>query len=317
MNLDPTQITQIRDQMRQRIEAHIKAGPRWYEIHNQEGSDDEPARIRIYGIIGGGFFTKGVTAEDFVEELDQITASEIEVLINTRGGSSFDAVAIYNALRSHDAHITTKVEGVALSAGSIIVQAGDNRVMLGGTQMMIHKPWLLAIGDSDEMRKLAEILDVQDDIIAGIYTQRTGRPKDHWIGLMGEESWYNAEDTVKAGLADEVVEPSRQDSPPPPPDDDPDPEDHPKTYADQLRAVITAVEQVASETENVITFRSDQGKPPLSEEAVELHTALGDALTRLADAVEPADDTEPATNLDDIDQVYARLVEDDLEEEPV
>lgn len=317
MNLDPKQISQIRDQMRERIEAHIKAGPRWYEIHNQDGSDDEPARIRIYGIIGGGFFTKGVTAEDFVEELDQITASKIEVLINTRGGSAWDAVAIYNALRSHPAHITTKVEGVALSAGSIIVQAGDNRVMLGGTQMMIHKAWTLAIGDADEMRKVGEILDVQDDIIAGIYAQRTGKPKDHFAELMLEESWYNAEDTVSAGLADEVVEPSRQDTPPPPPDDDTDPEDRPKTFADQLRAVVTAVEQVADETENVITFRSDQGKPPLSEEAVELLGTLAEASTRLADAVQPADETEPPTALDDVDAVYARLVEDDLVEEPV
>ncbi|KKL69467.1 hypothetical protein LCGC14_2114630, partial [marine sediment metagenome] len=81
----------------------------WYEIDNR--SDDE-AVIYVYSEIG--YF--GATAEEFVAELKDITAPKITVRINSLGGSIFETIGIFNALRSHPAQITTQVDAVAASA---------------------------------------------------------------------------------------------------------------------------------------------------------------------------------------------------------
>ena len=103
--------------------AGLNTHDNWYEIDN---SADDEAIIYVYSEIG--YF--GATAEEFVAELKDITAPKITVRINSLGGSIFETIGIFNALRSHPAQITTQVDAVAASAASVIVQAGDNRVML-------------------------------------------------------------------------------------------------------------------------------------------------------------------------------------------
>jgi ATP-dependent protease ClpP protease subunit len=175
-------------------------------VQNRDGADG-PAVIRIYGIIDDWF---GISAEQVAAELEQITADEIEVQINSVGGSVFEGVAIFNALRAHPAKITTRVDGMAASIASVIVQAGDRRIMLTGSQMMIHEALAITIGNGEDHRKTGEILDVQTSIIAGIYAERSDTDADEWLALMAEETWFDHDGAVKAGLADEAVKPSRQ-----------------------------------------------------------------------------------------------------------
>lgn len=190
----------LRSKMRARIPRN--AG-RWYEIKNQAGPR---ATVRIYSEIG--FF--GVTAEDLAAELDDISAPEIEVQINSPGGDVFDGLAIFNSLRAHPARVTTRVDGIAASAASVIAQAGDHRVMLSSSQMMIHEAWGLAIGPASEMREFADLLDQQNDVLAALYADRAGRDADEMRSLMAAETWLTDQAAVDAGLADEVVTPDRK-----------------------------------------------------------------------------------------------------------
>ena len=251
-------------------------------IHNRIAADGlqvlnaagPKATIRIYDEIG--FF--GITAEDFARALDEVTADEIEVQISSLGGDVFDGVAIYNALRAHPASVTTRVDSMAASIASVIAQAGDRRVMLSGSQMMIHEAWGFAVGNSGEMRKLADILDKQTDVIAGIYSEVSGGDRDGFLGQMRAESWFDADEAVGAGLADEVVKPESRPA---------DRWSNQKRFTDQLAAAVAAVEGVVEDTENVVTFRSSQGKPPLSDEASDLVGRMVAALGRLSGAVAP------------------------------
>lgn len=176
----------------------------WYDIKNKAG-DDGPAEIRLFNEIS----FMGITAEDFIADLDGITASEINCRVNCKGGDVFDGIAIYNALRAHPAKITVTVEAIAASIASVIVQAADNRVMMTHSQMMIHDAWGVAVGDSTAMMELAELLDRQSDIIAGIYADRNGdgRAKPRFRNLMKDETWFTDEEAVAAGLADSVYNP--------------------------------------------------------------------------------------------------------------
>lgn len=174
-----------------------------YQIRNTAGDE---AVIRIYDEI----WWLGVNADDFVRDLQAVTASRIRVEINSPGGDVFDGIAIYNALRAHPAHITTRVDGVAASIASVIAQAGDHRVMLGAAQIMIHNAWGVTIGDTNDHEDMRVLLEQQDDIIAGIYAARSGRPRAHFRDLMAAETWLSDTRAVDEGLADEVLEPSRQ-----------------------------------------------------------------------------------------------------------
>lgn len=169
----------------------------WYRITNQAGG---PVVVDIFDEIG--FW--GVNAAAFQRELAQVNASEITVNLSSPGGEIFEGIAIYNALRSHPANVTIRVSALAASIASVIAQAGDRIVMLSGSQMMIHEGSGLCMGNAQDMQQMAELLDRQSDNIATIYAERAGGTPDEWRTRMRAETWFNAEEAVAAGLADEV-----------------------------------------------------------------------------------------------------------------
>lgn len=187
--------------LRDRMFALLPKSRSWYEIRNADS--DEKAVVRIYDEISWW----GVTAAELADEIATITAPEIEVQINSPGGDVFDGLAIYNALRLHPATITTRVDGLAASAASVIVQAGDRRVMVQSSQMMIHEAWGVAVGPADVMVEFAALLEQQNDVIADIYALRGEGDADHFKQLMAAETWLTDAATVELGLADEVYVP--------------------------------------------------------------------------------------------------------------
>lgn len=171
----------------------------WIDDETETGGNIS-ATLRIYGPIGGWF---GVDAEYFAYTLDELgDVDEIEVAINSGGGSAFEGIAIYNLLRAHPARITTRVDGLAASAASIIAQAGDDRVVMTGAQLMIHDPWMATVGDAAELRRSADQLDRMSDQLAEIYAERAGGDVHDWAAAMANETWYGAAEAVEFGLAD-------------------------------------------------------------------------------------------------------------------
>ncbi|MGH2689748.1 MAG: Clp protease ClpP, partial [Actinomycetota bacterium] len=104
----------------------------WYSVRNADG--DDRAVVDLYDVIGEW----GVTASEFVHELRGIDASVIELHINSPGGLIYDGLTIYNGLLDHPARVEAIVDGVAASAASWVLQAGDTRTMNRHTELMIH-----------------------------------------------------------------------------------------------------------------------------------------------------------------------------------
>lgn len=169
----------------------------WYRIVDLDGG----VELQIYDAIGGW----GVTAEEFVADLAEVTAPELTVRINSPGGEVFDATVIYNALMDHPAQVTCVVDGIAASAASVIAQAGDRVVMNRASQMMIHDASGLCIGNADDMLEMADLLDKLSGEIAGIYAARAGGDVAGWRARMRAETWMTGPEAVDLGLADEVV----------------------------------------------------------------------------------------------------------------
>lgn len=183
-----------------RNRAEVLNGKRdWFRIEAKSAGETD---VSIYDEIG--FF--GVTASQFTRELALISTPTINLHLNSPGGDVFDGIAIYNALKAHKATVNVVVDSIAASIASVIAMAGDTVTMSRGSMMMIHEPFALVIGDSREMRKAAESLDLMGDSIAEIYAARAGKTREDWRDAMAEETWYSADDAVKAGLADRVGE---------------------------------------------------------------------------------------------------------------
>ncbi len=164
------------------------------------------SEIRIDGPIGESFFQETTTAKQFVADLAKIKASEIDLFINSPGGSVMDANAISAALERHPATINVIIDGWALSAASLIVMSGDTVLIGERAMLMIHNPVLFANGDAASLRKTADVLDKIKSGMVGSYDKRMKIGHDAVSKAMDEETWYTAEEAVGAGLADSIVQ---------------------------------------------------------------------------------------------------------------
>ena len=146
----------------------------------------------------------GITAEDFRRELEGLSAATIHLRVNSPGGSVFDGMAIYNALREHPARVVTHVDGLAASMASIVALAGDEVRIAESAFLMVHEPWTITIGNADQLRKDAALLDKIGGTAAGIYAAKSGASLDDVHAWMADETWFTGQEAADAGLADVV-----------------------------------------------------------------------------------------------------------------
>lgn len=180
----------------------------WYVIRNEAGTDpmapDEVADVLVYDEIGGSF---GVSAKKFAEDVGKITAPQIHLRINSPGGSVFDALAIRATLIHHPALVTTFIDGLSASAATIVAMAGDEIVMMDGSQMMIHDASMTVDANPAEMAKALQFLERESDNIAEMYQKRAGGELADWRELMQAETWMFAQEAIEMGMADRTETP--------------------------------------------------------------------------------------------------------------
>lgn len=186
--------------------------PPWYTIRNAD--DPERAVVQLDGEIGWD-----VESSTFAKELRAITAPNIDLYINSPGGSAWDGYAIYNALVTHPATVTAHIVGVAASAASFVAMAADEIVAYRPSEMMIHDAagWVDVYGVLnpaelsrvvDELVQLKVALDQTSDEIAAIYARKAG--PDHgtaadWRARMTATTWYTPDTALAAGLVDRIA----------------------------------------------------------------------------------------------------------------
>lgn len=175
----------------------------WYTVRNaaEGGGPDDTTEIFIYESIGGWF---GIPVADFVKELNEVKTKKIDVRINSPGGSLFDSIAIYNALVKKNAYVTTYVDALAASGASIIAMAGDEIVMMVGSQMMIHDALGIEIGNEADFLEFADFLGKQSNNIASVYANQAGGTIEDWRAMMRAETWMFADEAVTLGLATRI-----------------------------------------------------------------------------------------------------------------
>lgn len=174
------------------------------EIRKAQG---DTTVIYIYDIIGQDWFGEGVTAKQFVRDIDAISTPKIDIRINSPGGDVFDGFAIYNAIARHEAETTAYIDGAAFSAAAYIPMGADQIKIAESAQMMIHNPWSIVLGEADDMRKEADILEKLGGDIADIMAARADADPGDVRAKMAAETWFSAQEAVEYGLADEISQP--------------------------------------------------------------------------------------------------------------
>ena len=131
----------------------------------------------------------------------------INLHINSPGGSVFEGIAIYNMLKQNPAHVNVYVDGLAASIASVIAMSGDAIFMPSNAMMMIHNPWTMAVGNAEELRKQADGLDQITKSSVQTYLAKAGDKldEDKLKELMDNETWLTSQEAVDYGLADEVL----------------------------------------------------------------------------------------------------------------
>lgn len=148
----------------------------------------------------------GVSAESVVKQIRASKASKIELRVNSPGGDVFGGRAIEAALRDTKAEVTAYIDGIAASAASFLVMGANEVVMHEGAMMMIHKAWSMAVGNADDMVKMAEVLGKVDETLITTYASKTGLERDEVEALLAAETYLTAQEAVEKKFADRVVE---------------------------------------------------------------------------------------------------------------
>ncbi len=158
----------------------------------------------IYDEIGGW----GITAKQFARDLKDLgKITQLNARIHSPGGDVFEGMAIYNILKNYPAHKVAHIDGLAASMASVIAMAFDEVVMPENAMMMVHKPWGGTMGDADDMRKYADLLDKVEGNLVGAYRDKTGMTDEQLHALLAEETWLTGREAVEKGFADTLTEP--------------------------------------------------------------------------------------------------------------
>lgn len=132
---------------------------------------------------------------------------QIELHINSPGGSVFDGFTLYNRLRQIDNQVTVHIDGMAGSIASVIAMAGDRVLISEAGSIMIHNSSIQTGGNKETLEKSAEVLQSIDELLIRIYQNKTGLRKREIIKLMQEEAVIFAKEALEMGFVDEITQP--------------------------------------------------------------------------------------------------------------
>lgn len=174
-----------------------------FEIKNMT---DVSADLYFYGDIVSDWWGAWQNEDQYPDAiknfLSQAEGKDLNVYVNSGGGSVFAGMAIYNMIKRHGEKNKVKVyvDGLAGSIASVIAFAGTEPPEIPSNAfLMIHKPWGAISGNADEMRKMADDLDKIQAGIMNVYEDHLaeGVTIDQVEALVDAETWLDGKEAAK------------------------------------------------------------------------------------------------------------------------
>ena len=180
---------------------------------------DDEAEITLYGDVMSRQPTDWwtgepepglyITPEGFMEDLAAVKdKGHITVKLNSCGGDLYTGIAIHNALKALSGEVNVVVEGIAASAASVIMCAGDTVTVYPGSLVMIHgvSVFLWDALNIQDMKQLMKGMDASERAVAEIYNAKTGIAVETLRSMMTKETWLTGREALEKGFADSVLE---------------------------------------------------------------------------------------------------------------
>lgn len=183
----------------------------------QSVNDPDTLEMYIYGDIEGDYFDwwtwemkqSETSANFFRSELAKYPdVKNINIYVNSFGGLVDEAMAIRSQLKRHPAAVTGYVDGFACSAATVILTGCDKVIMYSNAMQMIHNMWRGVAGNSMQLRKAADDLDVIMEGNRQAYLQKSNGKltEENLIDMLNNETWLTAKQCLEYGLCDEIYE---------------------------------------------------------------------------------------------------------------
>lgn len=138
---------------------------------------------------------------------------EIDIRLFCNGGSVMEGWAMYDRLRATGKTIHVTVEGKAASMATVLLMAApkENRHAYENASICVHNPWLqgyhLGACTAEDLRKVAESLQREQDKILDLYVERCGCDREKMQKLMDEDKWINVDEAKEMGIIGNVLPP--------------------------------------------------------------------------------------------------------------
>lgn len=178
---------------------------KYYSVQNKT---EQSADILIYGIIGDSWFEESVTARQFVADLKALEKDypRINIRINSPGGSVFDGLPIFNAIKNSTSDIHTYNDGLCASMAGLVLLAGKTVHTANNALLMLHSPMSGCQGNAADIQQVLDMLDkVQESLIACITTRKGTTTDDIKTKYFDyKDHWLNADEAQAEGFVDVI-----------------------------------------------------------------------------------------------------------------
>jgi ATP-dependent Clp protease protease subunit len=172
-----------------------------------------PKKVNIKGPIVGSddswiydwFGMEHTTPAKISQALEEANGEELEIDINSPGGLVDMGSEIYTLIKSYKGKTTARIVGIAASAASVVACGADVVEISPTAQIMIHNVSSMAWGDHRALRHEANVIENYNKSIANAYILKTGKSNEELLALMGDETWFTAQQAVQHGFADKVM----------------------------------------------------------------------------------------------------------------
>lgn len=133
---------------------------------------------------------------------------DVELIVCSPGGSVTAGIAIAAAIQraqSKGHHFTAKIEGICASIATVIACACEKMTMTQSSWFMIHNAWTMMQGDSNDLRKEADLMDKMNDSIMTFYLSKFDATREQLKSWMDDETWIMGSEAKTYGLHVEVL----------------------------------------------------------------------------------------------------------------
>jgi ATP-dependent Clp protease, protease subunit len=143
---------------------------------------------------------------------------DIDLYINSPGGSVTAALAIYDTMQFIKPQVATICAGFAASMASVLLTGGarGKRMSLPFSKILIHQPWIEQIGgQATDIEIHARDLLATRKMLAQLYAERTGQPEEKILRDLERDYHMTAKEALEYGLIDEVLKTNGRSKPNP------------------------------------------------------------------------------------------------------